>query len=43
MLLMLAFSAATAAEDGLSVPKQDELGRDESPCSTAGTCKQVSL
>lgn len=36
---MLAFSAAPEEEAGLSVPEQDELARDESPCSTAGTFK----
>lgn len=39
ILLMLAFSAAPEEEAGLSVPEQDELARDESPCSTAGTLK----
>jgi hypothetical protein len=39
---MLAFSAAPAEEAGLSLPEQDELGRDESPCSRAGTFKSYS-
>lgn len=36
---MLAFSDVTVEEDGLSVPEHDELGRDESLCSVAGTFK----